>query len=243
VETAALIVCMDPVAEDLLAAMQARAAGQQQADGAPYPLPFLMEQGVALALGAILVLSQSREQFLAALGSLRSDELDAVRTLAQGLGIEALERVLFFLLESAFVGLLREKARDEGAKVMVKSVFARRCPVPTVDALASRGMTRIRKSQLWSQDPTRGDMLLFKTKTHQQLASLMQVLQLEEPLQTVVRALWDRAPLRRDFLVVIDLAQVARTTQSVKTKLQEILGKFRVMPQAAPAPPPGTAQA
>jgi len=239
VEAAALIVCMDPVAENLLEAMQARAAGQAQPQDAQHPLAFLLEQSVALALGAILVLSQSREQFLAALGSLRSDELDAVRTLAQGLGIEALERVLFFLLESAFVGLLREKARDEGAKVMVKSVSARRCLIPAVDALASRGMSRIRKSQLWTQDPTRGDMLLFKTKTAQQLASLMQVLQLEEPLQAVVRALWDHAPLRRDFLVVIDLAQVARTTQNVKAKLAEILSKFQVMPQAAPPPPPG----
>lgn len=242
VESAALIVCMDPVAKSLYRSMQARAGGQPQPEDEKHPLPFLMEQSVALALGAILVLSQSREQFLAALGSLRSDELDAVRALAQGLSIESLERVLFFLLESAFVGHLREKARDEGAKVTVRSVSARRCPVPAVDALASRGMTRIRKSQLWTQDPTRGDMLLFKTKNVQQLSSLMQVLQLEEPLQALVRALWDRALLRRDFLVVIDLAQVARTTQNVKAKLAEILGKFRVMPQAPPPPVPGAVQ-
>lgn len=235
-EGASLIVCMDPVAESLFRAMQARAAGQPPQE--KHPLPFLLEQAVAVALGAVLVLSQSREQFLGALGALRSDELDAVRALAQGLSIDSLERVLFFLLESGFVGLLRNKARDEGAKVTVKTAAMRRAPVPAVEALAARGLTRIRKSQIWMADPTRPDMLLFKTRTPQQLASLMQVLQMEEPLQAAVRALWDAAPMRRDFLVVIDLGQVARTTQNVKAKLSELLTKFGAI-QAPPPPVPG----
>jgi len=234
-ESAALIVCMDPVAASLFAAMQARAAGRAQDEHA---LPFLMEQAVALALGAVRVLSQSREHFLSALATLRSDELDAVRALAQGLSIESLEHVLFYLLESAFVGLLRDKAREEGGKVLVKTAVLRRCPVPAVEALASRGLTRIRKSQLFAADPTRPDMLLFKTRTPQQLASLMQVLQLEEPLQALIRVLWDKAPFRRDFLVVIDLAQVARTTQNVKAKLTELLLKFGAL-QAPPPSVPG----
>lgn len=241
-ESAALIVCMDPVAQSLHRAMQAHASGQAPQE--KHPLPFLMEQAVALALGAMLVLSQAREHFLAALASLRSDELEAVRSLAQGLSIESLERVLFYLLESSFVGLLRDKARDEGAKVSVRNVAARRSPVPAVDALASRGLSRIRKSQIWTQDPTRADMLLFKPKNPQQLAALMQVLQLEEPLQAAVRALWDNAPLRRDFLVVIDLAQVARTTQNVKGKLTELLSKYGVLQQQnTPPVPPGAVQA
>jgi len=234
-ESAAFIVCMDPVAESLVAAMKARTGGQPQDE---HTLPFLMEQTVALALGAVRVLSQSREHFLSALATLRSDELEAVRTLAQGLSIEALEHVLFYLLESAFVGLLREKARDEGGKVLVKTAALRRCPLPAVEALAARGLTRIRKSQLFAADPTRPDMLLFKTRTPQQLASLMQVLQLEEPLQAAIHTLWNKAPFRRDFLVVIDLAQVARTTQNVKAKLTELLLKFG----ALQAPPPAPAQ-
>lgn len=239
-ESAALIVGMDPVAESLYRAMQARSTGQEAQE--KHPLPFLMEQAVALALGAVLVLSRSREQFLAALGALRSDELDNVRALAQGLSIESLERVLFFLLESAFVGLLRDKARDEGAKVTIKTAALRRAPVAAVDALAARGMTRIRKSQLWMADPTRPDMLLFKTRTPQQLMSLMGVLQLEEPLQAQVRALWEKAPFRRDFLVAIDLAQVARTTQNVKAKLSELLLKFGAI-QAPQPQAPGAAEA
>lgn len=236
-ESAAFIVCMDPVAQSLYRAMQARSSGQPQQE--KHPLPFIMEQAVALALGAMLVLSQAREHFLTALGSLRSDELEAVRSLAQGLSIESLERVLFYLMESSFVGLLREKARDEGAKVSVRSVAARRSLLPAVDALAEHKLSRIRKSQIWTQDPTRPDMLLFKTKNAQQLAALMQVLQLEEPLAAAIRALWDKAPLRRDFLVVIDLAQVARTTQNIKAKLTELLSKYGVLQQqiAAPVPP------
>ena len=241
-ESAALIVCMDPVAGSLYRAMQARAAGQPPQE--KHPLPFLMEQAVALALGAVLVLSQAREHFLTALASLRTDELEAVRSLAQGLSIESLERVLFFLLESAFVGLLRDKARDEGAKVTVRNVSARRSPAPAVDALAGRGLSRIRKTQIWTQDPTRGDMLLFKTKNSQQLAALMQVLQMEEPVQAAVRALWDKAPLRRDFLVVIDLTQVARTTPNIKAKLTELLSKYGVLQQQTAAPvPPGAVAA
>lgn len=235
-EAASLIVCMDAVAASLFRAMQARASGRPAEE--KHPLPFLMEQAVALALGAVLVLGRAREQFLAALETLRADEIEAVRALAQGLSIESLERILFFLLESAFAGLLRDRARDEGAKVSVKTAALRRSPVPAVDALASRGLTRIRKSQIWTQDPTRPDMLLFKTRSPQQLASLMQVLQLEEPLQAQVRALWEQAPFRRDFLVVLDLGQIARTTQNVKAKLAELLNKFGVLP-TPPATPPG----
>ncbi|OIN99666.1 MAG: hypothetical protein AUJ49_10845 [Desulfovibrionaceae bacterium CG1_02_65_16] len=246
-ESAAFIVCMDPVAGSLVKAMQARAGGKTPA-AAPeagdaqaedkHALPFLMEQAVALALGAVRVLSQSREHFLAALATLRSDELEAVRSLAQGLSIESLELTLFYLLESAFVGLLRDKAREEGGKVLVKTAAQRRCPLPAVEALATRGLSRIRKNQLFTADSARADMLLFKTRTPQQLASLMQVLQLEEPLQATIRALWDNAPFRRDFLVVIDLAQVARTTQNVKAKLAELLTKFGAL-HAPTQPVPG----
>ncbi|GAB6124826.1 hypothetical protein [Humidesulfovibrio idahonensis] len=59
------------------------------------------------------------------------------------------------------------------------------------------------------------------------------------PLQALIRALWDKAPFRRDFLVVIDLAQVARTTQNVKAKLTELLLKFG----ALQAPPPSVPSA
>lgn len=244
-ESAALIVCLDALAPDLAAAMQAHTSGHTRPDEEAKPLAFLLEQAVAMALGAILVLSQTREQFLSALAALRSDEIEAVRALAQGLTIESLERVLFFLLESAFVRLLREKARDEGGKVLVRTALSKRTPVPAVDALAARGMTRIRKNQIWIQDPSRPDMLLFKVRSLQQLASLAGVLQLEEPLANIVRALWERAPLRRDFIVAIDLAQVARATQNVKGRLAEILGKFGVLGQqsAPPATPPGAVPA
>jgi len=241
-ESTAFIVCMDPVAQSLFRAMQARSQGQPMQE--KYPLSFLMEQCVAMALGAMLVLSQAREHFLAALTTLRSDELDAVRSLSQGLSTESLERVLFFLLESSFVGLLRDRARDEGAKVSVRSVTARRSTLPAVEALMQSGLSRIRKNQIWRADPTRRDMLLFKTKNSQQLVSLMHVLQMDEPLQAAVRAMWDKAPLRRDFLVVIDLAQVARTTQNVKAKLTELLAKFDVLHQLGAAPAsPGSAAA
>jgi hypothetical protein len=236
-DSAGLIVCMDPVAESLFRAMQAKAAGTTAQE--KHPLPFLIEQAVALALGAMLVLSQSREHFLGALGGLRSDEIDAVRALAQGLSLENLESVLFYLLENAFMRILRDKARDEGAKVVIKAATLRRCPLPAIDALASKGLSRIRKSQIFSSDPTRADMLLFKTRTPQQLASLMQVLQLEEPLRSALRTLWDQGHFRRDFYVVIDLAQVARTTQNVKGKLAELLMKFGALqPRPAAATPP-----
>jgi hypothetical protein len=234
-ESVALIVCMDAVAASLFRAMHARSAGKPAEE--KHPLPFLMEQAVALALGAMLVLGRAREQFLTALETLRADEIETVRALAQGLSIESLERILFFLLESAFAGVLRDKARDEGAKVAVRTLALRRSPVPAVDALASRGLNRIRKSQIWTQDTTRPDMLLFKPRSGQQLASLMQVLQMEEPLQLLVRALWDHAPHRRDFLVVFDLAQIARTTQNVKGKLTELLTKYGVLQQTAPEVP------
>lgn len=244
-ESATLIVCLDALSQDLAAAMQARSSGQTRPDEEAKPLSFLMEQAVAMALGAILMLSQTREHFFSALAALRSDEIEAVRALSQDLSIESLERVLFFLLESAFVRLLREKARDEGGKVTVRTALSKRTPAPAVEALAAHGMTRIRKNQIWLQDPTRPDMLLFKVRTLQQLAALSGVLQLEGPLANIVRALWERAPLRRDFLVVIDLAQVARATQNIKGRLAEILGKYGVLGQQAGGAPavPGAAPA
>jgi hypothetical protein len=65
---------------------------------------------------------------------------------------------------------------------------------------------------------------------------------MEEPLQAQVRDLWDSAPFRRDFLVAIDLAQVARTTQNAKAKLTELLLKFGAI-QTPPPPVPGAVEA
>jgi hypothetical protein len=94
------------------------------------------------------------------------------------------------------------------------------------------GMSKIRKKQLFGNDVTREDTLLFKPKTAKQMSESMSMLSLEPELQQGLAELWKRAVFRVDIMVLINLELVARATTNLTVRLTEILQKYGVQKTA-----------
>lgn len=252
---AARIACIDPVGTIFETMYEKRALARTATGGPGDPeqarreqveFKFLMDQVVAIGLGAAIAIGRTSDHFYNALEEFVPDQIEAIRPLARDFSIPTLEKLLFFLLENHTIHILTETGREEGGKIQVRSGRARRVPTATVDGLP--GMSKIRKTQLFANDTTREGMLLFKPKSGKQLAAAMDMLSLEPDLKEQMSALWNEAIFRVDIMVLINLEQVARTTTNLKVKLGEILQKYGVTrrepkPQAAavesgPAPGP-----
>jgi hypothetical protein len=193
---------------------------------------FLMDQVVAVGLGAAIAIGRTSDHFYNALEEFVPDQIEAIRPLSRDFSIPTLEKLLFFLLENHTIHILTETGREEGGKIQVRSGRARRVSAATVDGLP--GMSKIRKAQLFANDATRPGALLFKPKTGKQLAAAMDMLSLEPELKKALTTVWSEAIFRVDIMVLINLEQVARTTTNLKVKLSEILMKYGVAKRPAP---------
>jgi hypothetical protein len=187
---------------------------------------FLMDQVIALGLGAAIAIGRTSDHLYNALEEFIPDQIEGIRPLAKDFSIPTLEKILFFLLENHTIHILTETGREDGGKIQVRSGRARRVSAATVDSLPA--MSKIRKTQLFANDATREGMLLFKPKTGKQLAAAMEMLSLEPELKESLTGLWSHAIFRVDIMVLINLEQVARTTTNLKVKLSEILQKYGV---------------
>jgi len=114
----------------------------------------------------------------------------------------------------------------EGGKIQVRSGRARRVAEETVDGL--KGMSKIRKKQLFANDVTREGTLLFKPKTVKQLVGTMDMLSLEPELQGALKDLWTKAIFRVDIMVLLNLELIAKTTTNLRVRLTEILEKYGI---------------
>ena len=187
---------------------------------------FTMDQVVAVGVGAAIAIGRTSDHFYKAMSEFVPDQIAAIRPLARDFSIPTLERILYFLLENNTIHILQETGRSEGGKIMVRSARARRVLASVVDELPN--MSKIRKKQLFGNDTTREDTLLFKPKTGPQMAEVMAKLSLEKELQGAIIKLWKDAVFRVDIMVLINLSQVAKTTTNLKVKLGEILEMYGV---------------
>jgi len=238
---ASRIICIDSVGKDFeeqyLERVKEAQAKQQNPDAVEDRDPetikkeqaefkFLMDQVVAVGVGAAIAIGRTSDFFYSALEEFVPEQIDGIRPLAKDFSTPVLERILYFLLENNTIHILREVGREEGGKIQVRSGRARRVPEATVDALS--GMSKIRKKQLFGNDVTREGMLLFKPKTAQQMAGAMSMLSLEPELQQALTQLWKKAIFRVDIMVLLNLELIAKTTTNLTVKLAELLNKYGV---------------
>ncbi|MCJ2165812.1 MULTISPECIES: hypothetical protein [unclassified Pseudodesulfovibrio] len=237
---AAIVSCIDSVSEELETQYQgrqekARAAKENPGGAAKDPaavkqeqaqFKFLMDQVVGLGVGAAIAIGVTSDHFYKALESFVPDQIKGILPLRKDFSIPVLEKILYFLLENHTIQILKECGREEGSKIQVRSGRARRVPESAVDGLP--GMSKIRKKQLFGNDVTREETLLFKPKTAQQMAQTMSMLSLEKELQQALSDLWKQAVFRVDIMVLINLELVAKTTTNVTVKLSEILEKYGI---------------
>ena len=241
VEFVARIVCIDEATRDLrdrylehlwAARNQNGAGGEAPAGGQkdPRALQFLVDQAVAEGVGAVIAVGVTRENFAQALNAFAPAATESIKALMGAFDFDSLERVLFYLLENQFLHLLRDLAAPEGSKVVVRSLRLRRTTQPEVDGLFDKGLTKIRKAKIWTQDPARPDMLVFRQRTGRELAATLTLLQMEETLSLAVLALWEAAGLKIEAVAQVDLEMVSRTTTNMRVRLAEILGRFGIHP-------------
>ena len=193
---------------------------------------FLVDQLVGVGVGASIALGVTSDNFHKAIAAYVPDHVKSALPNKKDYSIQALEKILFFLLENNMIHLLSECGREEAGKIQVRSGRARRVPESALDSLPA--MTKIRKKQLFGKDTTREGTLLFKPKTAQQLTQAMAMLSLEPELQKALAELWKKAVFRVDIMVLINLELVARGTTNLKARLAEILAKYGVSKRSQP---------
>ncbi len=238
---AANIVCIDTVANSFEEKYRERMKWiqeRQQNPGIPdnmdpeevkreqIEFKFLMDQVVAVGLGATIAFGRTGDSFFKTLETFIPDQVAAIKPLAREFSLPTLERILYFLLENHTIHILKEVGRKEGGKIQVRSGRARRVSEADVDSLP--GMSKIRKTKIFGNDVTRPGFLLFKAKTPQQLAGTMKMLSLEPEFQRGISMLWKGAIFRVDIMVLLNLELISRTTTNAAVKVGEILKMYGV---------------
>ncbi len=228
---AASIAAIDAAARAFLEAFAKDAALPDGAEEAQRELArraFVREQLLALCVGASMAAAVARRDFPLALKELDAREAGLVGKMTGNFESDRLEKVLLVILEFYFLRILRDKAEPEGGKIQIRTVRTRRTAKAEADKLEALKLNRIRRRQIWDEDPDNPDMLLFKSRTIDEFRGLLELLHLEEDLRTALQALWVRATFKTVFLVLINLAAVGKVTTNLPQRIAEILALFGV---------------
>ncbi len=230
----ARIACMDPSGRQLAAAeaelksLATTNAATGEAATALMRRDFARELTAALATGALLAVLTVREEIAAALSHFGARETELVKGALQTMEQPALERTLPLLLELELISLLKDRAAPEGAKVQIRAVRTRRARAEEVEALSPLGLSKIRRNRLFDRPAADGPWLLFKPRSGAELAQLLSVLQIEEPLAGMVMVFFERAGFQVEITAFLNLELIAKTTTNLKKRLSEILAGFGI---------------
>ncbi|MEF3697457.1 hypothetical protein [Desulfolutivibrio sp.] len=236
-------------------------AGTPDSDEAEVRLTFLAGQTMSIGVGAALVQAVALDDFERAVRDFDARERRLLAALVGNFERVRLERLAPLVLEFAYLGFLRDKCRDEGGKVMIRTLRLRRAVEAEVAALVGTEdgeLTRIGRRRLFEADPDRPDMLLWKPKTFEEMTGLCAMLQLDGAVAGRVATLWETAPFKVDILVAVNLEAVAKVTGNPAQRVAEILARFGVTlrrggrapeaktpaaaPDQSPKPPDGANQ-
>ncbi|XPV76946.1 MAG: hypothetical protein ACNI27_03215 [Desulfovibrio sp.] len=230
VSNATAIICIDPAAKALYKTIT-EAAGEKATPDEVRIIKaqreFAQEQLLAVGVGAHLAVRILQHYILTAQDYLPPKEEAVAARLASDLRVATCNVLMQYLLEQYMLFQLRQRLKDEGNKVQLRSVRKRVVQESEIDALSSMNMNRIRKAKLFSAVAGKEGELAFKAKTPQQLAQLLTILGLEPELKKAVASLWEKANNEIDILAIIDMKLVARASTNVKVKLASILKLFQ----------------
>ncbi|WP_320170734.1 hypothetical protein [Maridesulfovibrio sp.] len=238
IERISRLVCIDPATtkfrEDYENAMsQLREAsfddgtGEKEAELARQ-LQFTQDQISACAIGASLTLDIVVRDFLLGLKNYSNRDEKVVSVFLRQFGVDALDKLFFYLTESKFNALIKSKMRGEESKLLLRVLKRRRASIKDIKGLSELGMTRIRRARLWSKDSGGGEWLIFKHNTVKELVAEMRLLALEKELAAAILKLFEKGDFKIDYLVFISLQAVAKATKDIRGKLNELLMRFGI---------------
>ncbi|WP_319778726.1 hypothetical protein [Maridesulfovibrio sp.] len=238
----ARIVCIDPATakfrQDYDAAMNAMRETAYSADSAEKEaelarnLQFAQDQIGACAVGVSLTLDIVVREFLLGLKTFTQRDEKVLTVYLRRFGVEALDKLFFYLTEVKFSALLKQKMQGEESKMQLRVLKRRRASAKTVQALHEIGMTRIRMARLWLKDSANENWLIFKHNTPQELIKEMQLLALEKDLATAILKLFEKGDFKVEFLVFISLQAVAKATKDIRGKLNDLFMRFGIGEQS-----------
>lgn len=242
ITTICCICCMDPAGKDFgtaVGTLRAAATGADTADApaSPYPASasmtlesatFIQQQVLAMACSVATGLHIIRQDLLKSLTSLSSREVEQIQGLLGRLDLASLEKAFFAMLELQFISILRKVAGDDLGKMQIKMHRERRNEAASIDALAEKGLNRVRKNKVWKADPDSDEHLLFIPGTPRELKALIDIMQFEPALLREVILHWEQATPKLVVGVHLNLGLIARTTTNLSQRLAEILNRFGV---------------
>ncbi len=227
----ALLVCLDPISEeisDIIRPPAENGNAPHLSDMEEAKRIFVKEQALALAVGAALSFDTVREDFQLALGNLSVSQREAARKRLSILDVESLRRTLYYVYETETANRLQMLMEGEGGRVALRTVRSRRVEADKISALQEHGLTKIKKNKIFCPDPAYPAMLLFKARTLNDIRQLLDVLQTDEGLALRILKLFENADMRVEFLILLNLDAIQKTTTNSKAKLAELLLKFGV---------------
>lgn len=232
---AALVVCMDSLAQELCSRLQGIIPPDEPTE-APVGTPlasdkqrFLEEQAMAMAVGTIMATSTIKQDMLRAMKELGSAELRQVGESIGNLERQPMAQALYLLFEDYFSHHLRQQAGEDSGKLLFRTLRVRRVDKSSLEPLFQLGMNRIKLKKFFSQDPDDSECFLFQAKTAAELQELVKFFQIEGELLRKLLELWRGARYKVDVLVILNLKQLAKVTTNLPQRVGEILGRFRVL--------------
>lgn len=190
---------------------------------------FIKQQAVAMAVGAAIADSLSRDDFAKAVQRLLPQgEVNIILDMLANFEIPEFDRGMFFLLMFLFSSILKEKAGEDASRIIIKRMQTRRTPRKALVALQEVGLNRIRQKKFWDDDHSNEDYVLFKAKTATDLLKLIKMFHIESPLREKIAELWESADMKIDLLVVINLAQMAKVTTNLSARIVEIMKGYGI---------------
>ena len=227
---AARVAAMDAVAAEIAPGEAESVAADEEAEAQRL---FHMRQVAGLAVGAAVLLRVIREDFSKALREFSPKERTVLVAAAGYFDSQRVSRVLEEVMELDFAHLLRDKAAAEGGRIQIKTSRVRRAPRAAVDALAAAGLSKIRRKQVFEDDPDQVESLLFKTRNASELGARLELLQVEPELARSVTGLWENAAYKVELYVCINLAALGKVTTNLSARITEILGRYGITPAGA----------
>ena len=209
---------------------------------------FLGEQVVAAGMGAVIGSAVTRDALIQVLRSYLPEGMESFGHLTRDFSMASLQRLYMRLMEQRFLDNLRRQAEEEQGKMLFRVTRAKRVQAAALAGLEEVNLNRIRQKKIWEDDPSDTEWKIFRARTAKQLAALISPLQLEPQLIKKIRELWTTAQDKVDLMVLVDLAQLQRTTTNLRVRLAEILAKFGIggsqaKPEPEPTPEPAPEQA
>lgn len=216
------------VDESLASSSATPSEGEETEERHAARIAFLMDLVQTMAVGVTISQDLITDDFMRAQNNLEAREQTLIRQYIGQFEPESFDRAFIYIMQCHFMALLRKKSADESKRVHIRATSIPRVSMAAVDALSELGLSRIQRKKLFEPDPKREDKLLFKARVARELDEFIRLFQIGDNLALELRELFASAESKTDFMVGIDLNQLARVTTNLKSRLAKIFEDFGI---------------